>query len=122
MYLHTHMDFIFTYNNDQIISVNLTMGGRYPILESSQYPEFTYSVSWFESSDYFADRFDRYLDSEFFEHKIHWFSIFNSFMMVLFLTVFVSIIFIRTLRMDLARYDSDDHYGDLVWDCFYLTM
>ena len=32
-----------------------------------------------------ANRFKRYLDDDFFEHQIHWFSIFNSFMMVLFL-------------------------------------
>lgn len=35
----------------------------------------------------FAKRFERYLDYNFFEHQIHWFSIFNSFMMVIFLTV-----------------------------------
>ena len=31
-------------------------------------------------------RFKRYLDYNFFEHQIHWFSICNSFMMVIFLT------------------------------------
>ena len=33
----------------------------------------------------FQDRFDKYLDPNFFQHRIHWFSIFNSFMMVIFL-------------------------------------
>ena len=36
--------------------------------------------------------------------QIHWFSIFNSFMMVMFLTGLVTIILMRTLRRDYARY------------------
>lgn len=44
--------------------------------------------------------------------QIHWFSIFNSFMMVMFLTGLVSMILLRTLRRDYARYtrggDDDD--------------
>ena len=36
--------------------------------------------------------------------QIHWFSIFNSFMMVIFLTGLVSMILMRTLRRDYARY------------------
>jgi hypothetical protein len=35
--------------------------------------------------------------------QIHWFSIFNSFMMVMFLTGLVAIILMRTLRKDYAR-------------------
>lgn len=37
--------------------------------------------------------------------QIHWFSIFNSFMMVMFLTGLVAIILMRTLRRDFARCD-----------------
>ena len=45
--------------------------------------------------------------------QIHWFSIFNSFMMVIFLVGLVSMILLRTLRRDYARYtarraDDDD--------------
>ncbi len=36
--------------------------------------------------------------------QIHWFSIFNSFMMVIFLTGLVTMIMLRTLRKDYARY------------------
>ena len=36
--------------------------------------------------------------------QIHWFSIFNSFMMVMFLTGLVTIILMRTLKRDYARY------------------
>jgi transmembrane 9 superfamily protein 3 len=31
---------------------------------------FTYSVSWKETVDTYEDRFSKYLDSEFFEHKV----------------------------------------------------
>uniref|UniRef100_A0A1X7SKV4 Transmembrane 9 superfamily member n=1 Tax=Amphimedon queenslandica TaxID=400682 RepID=A0A1X7SKV4_AMPQE len=38
---------------------------------------------------------------------IHWFSIFNSFMMVIFLVGLVTMILLRTLRRDYARYSKD---------------
>ena len=59
----------------------------------------------------FGRRFDRYLDDDFFEHQIHWFSIFNSFMMVIFLMGIVSLILMRTLRKDYAKYVKEA--GDL---------
>jgi hypothetical protein len=40
--------------------------------------------------------------------QIHWFSIFNSFMMVIFLSGLVSMILMRTLRNDYAKYARDD--------------
>lgn len=49
-------------------------------------------------------------DWKYFNGQIHWFSIFNSFMMVLFLTSLVSMILMRTLRNDYAKYarEGDD--------------
>lgn len=44
----------------------------------------------------------------FFHMQIHWFSIFNSFMMVIFLTGLVSMILMRTLRNDYAKYARED--------------
>ena len=43
-----------------------------------------------------------------FHAQIHWFSIFNSFMMVIFLTGLVSMILMRTLRNDYAKYARED--------------
>merc|ERR1712232_1244944 len=63
-------------------------------------------------------RFDKYLDDHFFEHQIHWFSVFNSFMMVVFLVGLVAMILMRTLRKDYARFareddlDEDERVGD----------
>jgi transmembrane 9 superfamily protein 3 len=68
----------------------------------------TYSVKWLQTDVTFARRFEVYLDYPFFEHQIHWFSIFNSFMMVIFLTGLVSMILMRTLRNDYAKYARED--------------
>lgn len=70
--------------------------------------QFTYSVNWVESSKPFQSRFDRYLEYDFFEHRIHWFSVFNSFMMVIFLCGLVALILLRTLRNDFAKYAKDE--------------
>ena len=130
----------------RIIQVNLT--SENPVaLHAGAKVDLSYSVEWTETETPFSKRFDRYLDYDFFEHQIHWFSIFNSFMMapqappaaaqpppppslrlrpagrrskelphsglrcascqVLFLTGIVSLILLRTLRKDYARYARD---------------
>lgn len=48
--------------------------------------------------------------------QIHWFSIFNSFMMVIFLVGLVSMILMRTLRKDYARYSKDEEMDDMERD------
>ncbi|KAI9397004.1 hypothetical protein POPTR_004G218300v4 [Populus trichocarpa] len=109
--LFTHKSITIKYNKDQIIHVNLTQENPKP-LEAGTVLEMTYSVKWSLTNVSFARRFDVYLDYPFFEHQIHWFSIFNSFMMVIFLTGLVSMILMRTLRNDYAKYARDD--DDLV--------
>lgn len=46
--------------------------------------------------------------------QIHWFSLVNSFMLVVFLVAVVAVILMRTLRKDLARYSKDMATDDLV--------
>ncbi|XP_011009384.1 PREDICTED: transmembrane 9 superfamily member 1-like [Populus euphratica] len=110
-FLYTHKSITIQYNKDQIIHVNLTQENAKP-LESGRILDLTYSVKWSLTNVSFARRFDVYLDYPFFEHQIHWFSIFNSFMMVIFLTGLVSMILMRTLRNDYAKYARED--DDLV--------
>ncbi|RIA05490.1 hypothetical protein BRARA_K00213 [Brassica rapa] len=105
--LYTHKSINVKYNKDQIIHVNLTQDNLIP-LEAGRTVELTYSVNWIPTDVTFARRFDVYLDYPFFEHQIHWFSIFNSFMMVIFLTGLVSMILMRTLRNDYAKYAWED--------------
>ncbi|KAL9305726.1 Transmembrane 9 superfamily member 1 [Arabidopsis thaliana] len=105
--LYTHKNIVVKYNKDQIIHVNLTQDNPRP-LEAGKKMDLTYSVQWIPTNVTFARRFDVYLDYPFFEHQIHWFSIFNSFMMVIFLTGLVSMILMRTLRNDYAKYARED--------------
>ena len=69
-------------------------------LEEGTELKFSLAVEWKPTSAPFHSRFERYLDNEFFEHQIHWFSIFNAFMMVIFLCGLVAVILVRTLRRD----------------------
>ncbi|KAJ9538178.1 hypothetical protein OSB04_030911 [Centaurea solstitialis] len=105
--LFTHKNITIQHNKDQIIHVNLSQENPKP-LEVGRTVDMTYSVKWTETNITFARRFDVYLDYHFFEHQIHWFSIFNSFMMVIFLTGLVSMILMRTLRNDYAKYARED--------------
>ncbi|GMJ06852.1 transmembrane nine 1, endomembrane protein 12 [Hibiscus trionum] len=105
--LYTHKNIVIKYNKDQIIHVNLTQESPKP-LEAGRVLDMTYSVKWIPTNVTFPRRFDVYLDYPFFEHQIHWFSVFNSFMMVIFLTGLVSMILLRTLRNDYAKYARED--------------
>lgn len=102
-HIFTHRSLAITYNSDRIIEVNLTSENPVPIKQGAKL-SFTYSVHWKKTVKPFEMRFDRYLEYDFFEHQIHWFSVFNSFMMVVFLCGLVTLILLRTLRNDFARY------------------
>nr|CCA19624.1 endomembrane protein 70like protein putative [Albugo laibachii Nc14]CCA22874.1 endomembrane protein 70like protein putative [Albugo laibachii Nc14] len=106
--LYTHKKFSISYNGEHIIHVNLTYSERPTAITPNQKVEFTYEVRWATTDITFEDRFDRFLEDEFFEHQIHWFSIFNSFMMVIFLCGLVALILLRTLRNDYARIAEED--------------
>ena len=73
----------------------------------------TTSVRFQESQVPFERRFDLYLEYNFFESQIHWFSIFNSFMIVVFLAGLVALIMMRTLSMDYIKYAQDYDEGSL---------
>ncbi|CDS07558.1 hypothetical protein LRAMOSA01507 [Lichtheimia ramosa] len=113
-YLYTHKNFAIEYNDDRIIHVKLEYGNpvELPTNKQSMDIEFTYSVEWTPTDITFEDRFQRLLETDFFEHKVHWLSIFSSFMMVLFLTGLVSVILLRTIKRDYARYDREEGLDD----------
>lgn len=72
----------------------------------------TYSVSWEESTTIkWTERWNVYLKNTG-QSQIHWISIVNSLMIVLFLTGMVAMIMMRTLRADLRRYNSQDLSDD----------
>ncbi|CAH8606368.1 unnamed protein product [Schistosoma curassoni] len=82
----THKELEIGYNENQIVFVNLINGDLTPLKLNTKIT---------------------------FSYKIHWFSIFNSFMMVLFLVALVCMILMRTLRRDYARYNKEDGLSDL---------
>uniref|UniRef100_A0A7S1C7F8 Transmembrane 9 superfamily member n=1 Tax=Bicosoecida sp. CB-2014 TaxID=1486930 RepID=A0A7S1C7F8_9STRA len=106
-YVLTHKQLSVAYNGDRIIEVNLTSDQPREVKPGAPLA-FSYSVSWTETSKRFEDRFRRYLDASFFEHQIHWFSLFNSFMMVVFLCGVVALILLKVLRNDYAKYMRDE--------------
>ncbi|KAH7674970.1 transmembrane 9 superfamily member 2/4 protein [Dioscorea alata] len=64
---------------------------------------FTYDVDFVESDVKWASRWDTYLLMA--DDQIHWFSIVNSLMIVLFLSGMVAMIMLRTLYRDISKYN-----------------
>ncbi|ERN19807.1 hypothetical protein AMTRI_Chr05g61130 [Amborella trichopoda] len=82
------------------------------IIQSSNVPQeveadkeviFTYDVTFQASDIKWASRWDTYLHMS--DDQIHWFSIINSLMIVLFLSGMVAMIMMRTLYRDIANYN-----------------
>lgn len=65
---------------------------------------FTYDVEYRASDILWASRWDTYLLAS--DDQIHWFSIVNSLMIVLFLSGMVAMIMTRTLHRDIAAYNA----------------
>jgi Endomembrane protein 70 len=68
--------------------------------------KYSYSVEWYEETLEWKDRHQRYTESRFLpaSFEIHWLSIINSFVLVLLLTAFLTIIMLRVLKNDFSRY------------------
>lgn len=84
----------------------------------------TYSVFWKEEKKIsWANRWDLYLLSS--DPQIHWYSIVNSLIIVLFLTAMVAIIMLRTLNKDIALYNEEDlkvRYFELIRSRISVTV
>ncbi|CAH8666822.1 unnamed protein product [Heterobilharzia americana] len=74
--------------------------------------QFTSEVIWEPSDIKWASRWDIYLKTA--SGQLHWFSIINSVVIVLFLTTVIFMILIRTLRKDIAKYNRDDDVEDIL--------
>jgi len=72
---------------------------------------FSYSVSWEKGNIAWASRWDTYLTSAT-NSQIHWFSIINSLIIVLFLSGLLAMIMVRALRRDIAAYNLDEEMDD----------
>jgi len=68
--------------------------------------QFTYRVSWNQSTTRWATRWDHYLRIS--EPRIHWFALFNSIAIAVFLCVMVNLVLVRTVNRDVSRYNAID--------------
>lgn len=75
-----------------------------PVESSDEEIIYTYDVKWERSDLTWTNRWDVYLRGNP-EDEIHYFSIINSLMIVLFLTGVVAMIMLRTLRQDITSYN-----------------
>merc|ERR1719428_1478901 len=77
----------------------------YPVFDLDVHDEivFTYDVVWLYSHVRWASRWDNYLKMS--GGQIHWFSILNSLMIVLFLSGMVAMILLWTLHRDISKYN-----------------
>lgn len=68
-YIWTSKKFDIGYNADHIVDVNLTSEQRVKLTPGMSL-RFAYEVNWKPSSIKFEDRFDKYLDPGFFQHRV----------------------------------------------------
>ena len=111
VYLYPHLHFTIGFNNDQIVTANVTTDPkrRVDVTDVTQGQEitFSYSVEWVHTPEiHYEHRMKRYADSTFLptSFEIHWLSIINSFVLVMLLTAFLTIILMRILKKDFSRY------------------
>lgn len=76
------------------------------IIREQERISFTYDVEFEKSDIIWPSRWDAYLKME--GSRVHWFSILNSLMVIFFLAGIVFVIFLRTVRRDLTRYEELD--------------
>mmetsp|Transcript_25517 Transcript_25517/g.56463 ORF Transcript_25517/g.56463 Transcript_25517/m.56463 type:complete len:595 (-) Transcript_25517:255-2039(-) len=142
VYLYPHLHFSIGFNNDQIVSANVTTDAKRRVditdMTTGQEVVFSYTVEWVHMPELkYANRMKRYADSTFLPttFEIHWLSIINSFVLVLLLTAFLAIILMRILKKDFSKYmeiDEDELaeeetgwkmiHGDVFRNPDYLTL
>jgi transmembrane 9 superfamily protein 2/4 len=76
------------------------------IIREKERVSFTYEVEFVKSNIQWPSRWDAYLKMA--GARVHWFSILNSLMVIFFLAGIVFVIFLRTVRRDLTRYEELD--------------
>ncbi len=73
--------------------------------------EYTYSVQWIEDKDVtWNNRWSLYLVST--DVQVHWYSIVNSLIIMLFLTGLVALVIMKTLKKDISIYNEEEMKDD----------
>lgn len=76
------------------------------VIKEQEQISFTYEVAFVKSDIRWPSRWDAYLKMD--GDRVHWFSILNSLMVISFLAGIVFVIFLRTVRRDLTKYEELD--------------
>lgn len=79
-------------------------------IDGEQTVIYTYDVEWEPSDVKWAERWQVFLDST--DDEVHWFSIINSLMIVLFLSAMIAMILMRALNRDISRYNEETTLED----------
>lgn len=99
------MSKLHIYDTSTFVSCPMELDKSQIIREQEQV-SFTYEVEFVKSDIRWPSRWDAYLKME--GSRVHWFSILNSLMVIFFLAGIVFVIFLRTVRRDLTRYEELD--------------
>ncbi len=68
-YIWTHKKFEIGYNDNRIVDVNLTSESKTQLQPNTKLV-FSYEILWRPTNIQFANRFDKFLDPGFFQHKV----------------------------------------------------
>lgn len=68
-FVYAHQKFEIGYNGDHIVDINLSTEKKHLVLPGAKIP-LTYEVIWKPTNVAFKDRFDKYLDPNFFQHRV----------------------------------------------------
>lgn len=100
--------------DQKLVKNSLVRTGGPLVLSGNEEVVYTYSTIWKLSNKPWATRWDNYLHV--LDPSIHWFSLVNSIVIVLFLTGMVAMILIRALHKDISRYNAVDAQEDVQED------
>ncbi|KAI0342185.1 endosomal P24A protein [Trametopsis cervina] len=99
-----------SHGGDQLVEADCVTSMTKPLLvlneDANNTVRYSYRLTWNESPTPWATRWDNYL--HIFDPRIHWFSLVNSVVIVVFLCVMVAMILLRTVSRDISRYNAID--------------
>ena len=129
VYLYPHLHFSIGFNNDQIVTANVTTDARRRVditdITTGQEIIFSYTVEWVHTPNVkYENRMKRYVDSTFLPttFEIHWLSVINSAVLVLLLLAFLAIILMRILKKDFSKYMEIDEVTFSFFNTIPLTL
>ncbi|GFQ02958.1 transmembrane 9 superfamily member 5 [Phtheirospermum japonicum] len=112
-FLFTRVQFDVVYNGNQVIEIHAFSDPGYVVDVTDDVDvtvEFTYSVSWNETSILYKNRMDRYTGASLLPviHQTHLFSFVNSIVTLILLLGLLTVLYMRHLKNDLRKWSIGD--------------